>query len=91
MKRKDVQPWRRLALIERLEVRRLLAGIVADFSFESPAEPANSYAYDPGGSVWTFSSTSGVVNSPSSLGAPRAGWEAGCIPPDQPRRFPIQW
>jgi aryl-phospho-beta-D-glucosidase BglC (GH1 family) len=72
MKRKAVQPWRWPATLERLEVRRLLAAIVADASFESPAEPANSYAYDPTGSVWTFSSTSGVVNSPSSLGAPAA-------------------
>ncbi|MGA2439314.1 MAG: hypothetical protein ABSH08_00005, partial [Tepidisphaeraceae bacterium] len=72
MKRKVGQPWRWPAPLERLEVRRLLAAIVADASCESPTEPANSYAYDPTGSVWTFSSTSGVVNSPSSLGAPAA-------------------
>jgi aryl-phospho-beta-D-glucosidase BglC (GH1 family) len=72
MKRKEFQPWRRPAPLERLEVRRLLAAIVADASFESPAEPANSYVYDPTGSVWTFSSTCGIVNPPSSLGAPAA-------------------
>ena len=72
MKRKEVQPWRRRALIEPLEVRRLLAAIVADASFESPTEAANSYVYDPSGSVWTFSSTSGIVNPPSGLGAPAA-------------------
>jgi aryl-phospho-beta-D-glucosidase BglC (GH1 family) len=73
MKRKGIQARSRWwALIEPLEVRRLLSGIVADSSFESPAEPANSYAYDPSGSVWTFSSTSGIVNSPSSLDAPPA-------------------
>jgi endoglucanase len=72
MKRKKVQPWRRRVSIERLEVRQLLAAIVADASFETPVEAANSYVYDPGGSVWTFNSTSGIVNSPSSLDAPPA-------------------
>ena len=50
----------------------MLAAIVADSSFESPAVAANSYVYNPTGSAWTFTSTSGVVNSPSSLDAPAA-------------------
>lgn len=72
MNRKGVVAGRRQALIERLEVRRLLAAIISDASFETPAESHNSYTYDPGGSVWTFSSTAGIVYSPSSLGAPPA-------------------
>ncbi len=50
----------------------MLAAIVADPSFEAPALASNSYAYNPTGSLWTFSSTSGVVNSPSGLDAPAA-------------------
>jgi endoglucanase len=72
MKRNGVRTHRRLVSSEELEVRRLLSAIVADASFESPALGTNSYAYNPGGSPWTFGSTSGVVNSPSSLGAPTA-------------------
>jgi endoglucanase len=72
MKRQEVQLRRRPVLLEQLEVRRLLASIVADASFESPTEPANSAVYDPTGSPWTFNSTAGIVNSPSSLGAPPA-------------------
>jgi aryl-phospho-beta-D-glucosidase BglC (GH1 family) len=72
MKRNEVRARWRPALVEQLEARRLLTAIVADPSFESPSVSANSYAYNPTGSVWTFSSTSGVVNSPSSLDAPAA-------------------
>src|SRR5271170_7566198 len=70
MKRKEVR--RRRAQLERLETRRLLSAIIADSNFATPAISNNSDSYDPTGSVWTFTSTAGIVNPPSSLGAPAA-------------------
>src|SRR5580700_5007767 len=75
MKRKEVR--RRQARIEQLEVRRLLAAIISDSNFATPAISNNSYSYDPTGSVWTFASTSGVVYPPSGLGAPAAPGGSG--------------
>ena len=73
MKRKEVRPRRRRALIERLEVAAVAGGNRRRRQLRiSYRSAANSYVYDPGGSAWTFSSTSGIVNSPSSLDAPAA-------------------
>jgi aryl-phospho-beta-D-glucosidase BglC (GH1 family) len=72
MKRIEVPARWQPALIQQLEARLLLAAIVSDSSFESPSVATNSYVYNPTGSPWTFSSTSGIVNGPSSLDAPTA-------------------
>jgi aryl-phospho-beta-D-glucosidase BglC (GH1 family) len=72
MKRKAVVARHRVALLEQLEVRRLLSAIVADSSFESVKISSNSAVYNPSGSPWTFTSTAGIINSPSSFSAPAA-------------------
>ncbi len=50
----------------------MLSAIIADSNFATPSISHNSYSYDPTGSVWTFTSTAGVIYPPSSLSAPSA-------------------
>jgi hypothetical protein len=45
------------------------ANPVSDFSFESPSLAANSDQYNPTGSPWTFSGTSGIESNGSAFSA----------------------
>jgi PKD repeat protein len=55
----------RLAL-EMLEDRNLLSGF-SDPGFETPKVGLGAYVYDPSGSAWTFSGTSGVAGNGSGF------------------------
>jgi hypothetical protein len=48
------------------------ANPVSDFSFESPSLAANSYQYNPTGSPWTFSGTSGIESDGGAFSAAKA-------------------
>src|SRR5262249_23543982 len=45
---------------------------VSDFSFESPALAASSSQYNPTGSPWTFSGTSGIESDGGAFSAAKA-------------------
>ncbi len=47
-------------------------GFVTDGSFETPSIAANTFAYNPGGSPWTFTGNSGLINTPSAFASPPA-------------------
>jgi hypothetical protein len=60
-------------LIDQVSFVRPISG-VGDASFELPALNAGGYAYNPAGSLWTFSGTAGVASngSPFTSGNPSA-------------------
>ncbi|HJT45873.1 MAG TPA: PEP-CTERM sorting domain-containing protein [Chthoniobacterales bacterium] len=40
------------------------AQTVDNGSFETPAQPSDSFAYDPSGAGWTFTNFAGIINAP---------------------------